>query len=326
MKKRLLAFGALTILATAPVVSQTISTFDNLNLATADTFWHSTTPVNSFVSGYAVFPSMYDTTYDYWSSGWAYSNQTDSSTLPSSPSQLFAAKAGSGYMSPNYGVGQNNAVVNLISPATGGQVNGVWITNSNYAYNSMKLGDFVGKQFGGTTGNDTDWFKVTIMNYYNGSLTGNSVDFYLADFRFSNNSQDYIVNDWRWVDLSSLGNSDSLIFSLSSTDVGTWGMNTPAFFCIDHLETADSPTGLAELNNSALNASPNPTHDWIAIACANLTGSQLMIYNSVGQLIENRAVVSDREVISLTNFESGVYHVVVIGEDGLKSTLNFIRN
>ena len=52
------------------------------------------------------------------------------------------------------------------------------------------------KKFGGTTGNDPDFFKVTVKGYKGGVLTTDSVPFYLADFRFANNALDYIVDSW----------------------------------------------------------------------------------------------------------------------------------
>ena len=44
-----------------------------------------------------------------------------------------------------------------------------------------------------------------------------------------------ILNTWKKVDLSELGYVTSIGFSVSSTDTGDWGMNTPAYFCIDKL-------------------------------------------------------------------------------------------
>jgi hypothetical protein len=41
------------------------------------------------------------------------------------------------------------------------------------------------------------------------------------------------LNQWSEVDLSSLGEVKSIEFALSSSDVGTWGMNTPAYFAAD---------------------------------------------------------------------------------------------
>ena len=62
-----------------------------------------------------------------------------------------------------------------------------------------------------------------------------TVEFYLADFRFSDNSQDYIVDTWTSVDISSLGAVNQLTFKFESSDNGTFGMNTPAYVCIDDI-------------------------------------------------------------------------------------------
>ena len=47
-----------------------------------------------------------------------------------------------------------------------------------------------------------------------------------------------IVDSWQRVDLSSLGNIDKIIFELTSTDMGEYGMNTPSYFCLDRLTVA----------------------------------------------------------------------------------------
>jgi len=44
------------------------------------------------------------------------------------------------------------------------------------------------------------------------------------------------VEDWTWVDLTSLGTQVvSLEFELTSSDVGEFGMNTPSYFLFDNL-------------------------------------------------------------------------------------------
>jgi hypothetical protein len=304
--------------------AQTVSSFENLSLAT-DTFWHSTIPSDPFTSGNVTFPSAYDTTWMYWSGGWAYSNQIDTALAPSSPAHLFVAKAGSGYQSANFGVGQNYSVARLTGTAAGGQVNGVWVTNSAFAYNSMTFGDAFAKQFGGATGNDTDWFKLTIYNYYGGVLTGNSVDFYLADYRFANNAQDYIVNDWQWVDLTPLGNTDSLLFELSSTDNNSFGMNTPGYFCIDDLTTADSPMSIVSTDETVYTLYPNPVVERITLNGAALAGAQVQIYSSTGEVVASRSCMNTTETFDFSNFASGAYVFVITSADGSIATQNVIK-
>ena len=77
-----------------------------------------------------------------------------------------------------------------------------------------------------------DWFKLTIKGYYLKAETA-AVDVYLADFR---NNKSFLMKDWQKVDLTALGKVDSVAFSFSSSDNGDFGMNTPAYVCIDNIE------------------------------------------------------------------------------------------
>jgi hypothetical protein len=75
-----------------------------------------------------------------------------------------------------------------------------------------------------------DWFKLIITGYNNEEVTGTK-EYYLADLR--DEATAYIINDWRYVDLSGLGTVTKLGFELDSSDSGDYGMNTPAYFCFD---------------------------------------------------------------------------------------------
>jgi hypothetical protein len=104
----------------------------------------------------------------------------------------------------------------------------------------MRDGDQFAKKFGGDSGNDEDFFKLEIQGF-RGTVATGSVDFFLADYRFANNSQDYLVDQWARVNLSSLGAVDSLKFALSSSDLGQFGMNTPAYFAMDRIAFSAVP-------------------------------------------------------------------------------------
>ena len=43
------------------------------------------------------------------------------------------------------------------------------------------------------------------------------------------------MDDWRTVNLTSLGAADTLTFSYESSDVGVFGINTPTYFAADDL-------------------------------------------------------------------------------------------
>jgi len=219
------------VLAMINFANANIATFEDLTLP-AESYWNGSDGSGGFVSGNAYFNNNYNATWSTWD-GFSYSNITDTTT--SGIAGQYNAITGSGQGgSANYAIGYvgwaGPPTVTLNTPAI---VGGLYVTNNNYAYYSMLNGDAFAKKFGGDSGNDPDWFLLTITGKdSNGNVTG-TVEFYLADFRFEDNSHDYIVDTWQFVDLTSLGTVKSLEFSLSSSDVGAWGMNTPAYFAID---------------------------------------------------------------------------------------------
>lgn len=232
MKKIYLFLTAL-VMGGAMHAQIVVSTFDDLTLP-PDSFWNGSNQSGGFYDGDAFFPNSYNTAYDFWS-GWAYSDVKDSTTAGAA--NQYAANTASGYRgSANYAVAYDGGDTKIIldSTAAGKLINGFYITNSTYDYLSMLHGDQFAKKFGGATGNDPDWFKLTVIGWDTGVLVNNTVEFYLADYRFADRSKCYIVDDWVWVDLGALGNVDSIQLSLSSSDTGPYGMNTPAYFCIDN--------------------------------------------------------------------------------------------
>lgn len=319
MKKQLqkmFLIGTIGMFAFTTVKSQSVSTFESLTLA-ADTFWNGKSqPMGTtFADGDAIFKNHYDTAFGgYWSGGWAYSNITDSSTA--GYMNMYAARPGIGYNnSEKYIVGQQGAMIKLNGAAVSKVVNGLYVTNSTYAALSMRNGDAFAKKFGGVSGNDSDWYKLTIHKYYGGALiTDDSVDFYLADYRFANNSEDYIVNNWEYVDLSSLGNVDSLVFKLTSSDVGQFGMNTPAFFCVDNFNTSKNTSVASKLNNSNLiSLFPNPTSNslHLNIPEVGLNATLVEIFDATGRIVYTETVYSSSSIISVETLPVGIYHLKV---------------
>jgi hypothetical protein len=111
----------------------------------------------------------------------------------------------------------------------------------------MRNGDAFAKKFGGVTGDDPDWFKLTIIGLDGVGAQIGSVEFYLADFRFADNGQDYIVEDWTFVDLSSLGAVRGLDFALESSDTAFGFLNTPSYFALDDIAVVPEPASGALL-------------------------------------------------------------------------------
>jgi hypothetical protein len=206
-------------------------TFEDLTLP-SESYWNGSDESGGFASGNAYFGNNYNSAWETWD-GFSYSNVTDTATsgLAGQYNSIVGGGQGS---SANYAVCYVGwAELPAVTLDTADVLAGLYVTNDNCAYYSMLNGDAFAKKFGGKSGGDPDWLLLTITGKdSSGDVTG-TVEFYLADFRFEDNSQDYIVDTWEFVDLTSLGSVKSLEFSLSSSDAGVWGMNTPAYFALD---------------------------------------------------------------------------------------------
>jgi len=222
-------------------VREVLADLDDLTLD-AESFWNGADGSGSFESGAVTFFNAYDAEYESWD-GFAYSNTTDTTTA-GFDNQYSAITGGGVDGSANYAVAYESSfspigppTLNVVDPDGGEAVTiaGAYITNTTLAYISMRDGDAYSKQFGGETGTDPDWFLLTIQGIRADASLTDPVELYLADFRADDAQDDYILDEWTWVDLSGLGDVVGLQFTMSSSDNGEWGMNTPAFFALDGL-------------------------------------------------------------------------------------------
>ena len=206
----------------------------------------------SFTSGDFEFATGCDSSYNsWWFFGYANSSETGYESLADQWNNI----VGGGYDgSKNYGVAYASSwygpcQVTLLTEPT--VVPGFYITNSSYAYTSMMDGDSYAKKF-----DLGDWFLLTITGYDAADKVTGTKEYYLADLRDA--SKAYIINDWRYVDLSGLGKVAKIGFELSSSDTGADGMNTPAYFCFDDfgaegeevLPESNITTGIKDIANS----------------------------------------------------------------------------
>lgn len=329
--RRIFTLASALMVGSLSVNAQTVADFEGLTLSGTDTFYVNYSNPGTdvgFDDGLAHFYTNYDTAgYKGLRSGFVYSNMTDSVT--SGYTNPNSAKAAAGYNgSSQYVVANGSNVVTLKGSAVGKPVSGFYATNNTYAYNSMRDGDAFARKFGdsGTVvGSHPDWFKLTIYGYLNGTKKADSVDFYLADFRFSDDSKDYILKTWEWVDLLPLGNVDSIEFKLTSSDVGQWGMNTPAFFCLDNFTTNETEVSVGATPQAIVaKVYPNPAVDQLNVQVDNNSVKQLVVYSLNGQVVSNQAVTSSVTSVNISALPAGTYLLQLIG-DAQNATVKFVK-
>ncbi|OJV29821.1 MAG: hypothetical protein BGO32_11780 [Bacteroidetes bacterium 37-13] len=302
------------------VNAQVVYTFENLSVA-ADSFTSSKNLNGGFGDSLVYFHSFWDTAYGgYWGNGFVPSSKQDIVT-PGFSNQ-YSAITGSGYSSSTYAVNYGSGSIKLSGNAAGKNVKGFYITNTTYAYLSMKDGDGFAKKFGGTNGTDSDYFYVTVKGYLNGTQKTDTVNFYLADYRFADSTQDYILSDWAWVNLAALGNIDSLSFQYTSSDTGSLGINTPVYFAMDNFTFYDGITALNEVENINASVYPNP------IAAGQLFNVELteskdfsVTVSAInGAVVKTESFVKKKQAaISTDGLLQGIYFATIRSKNSLQT-------
>jgi len=210
-------------------------------------YYNGSDSSGGYTSGGITFPNAYNTDWMSWS-GWAYSTTVDRETAGFA--NQYSAYPGAAASGAVHAV--IYAPVTLRLPEGMRAPQSIKVTNTTYGALSMRDGDLFAKKFGDDPATEDvvetdypDTFTLTITGLSRlGSVIG-SVEVYLADYRGSD-EEDFILDTWQTVDLSPLTGETGwnpgiakpvavLSFALESTDVGAFGMNTPAYIAIDDL-------------------------------------------------------------------------------------------
>ena len=181
-------------------------------------------------------------TTPYWGGGHAISNFVieDYTTLPSGYSGWyqvqFATPIGGHNNSSNfcihngyadfYNIQQYNGKLAWFSFKNGKEqvVDHMYVTNTCYVLNSLTYGD----GFNSPASNNT-WVKIVAYGYNANEEEVGTSEFYLC------NTGRQIVTDWQKWDLSSLGKVNKIVFNFAASDdqIGSYGLNCPAYFAYD---------------------------------------------------------------------------------------------
>ena len=225
---------------------QTIADFEDLVLP-PDSAAPGDASQQPFASGGVEFNRTWNADFDCCPGAWAVSNQTDLTTAGfANPYSAFVLPAGGGAEeSATYAVASNGTqgAVQVTFPQAS-TVMGTYVANTTYTYLAVVEGNdaagFVKGPF-----SDGDWFRLDFIGFDDQNQELGTVEFYLADYRAGGSEA---ISDWTWVDLTELGSEVSrLEFRLESTDVGDFGMNTPAYFAVDNLsyQVVPEPASMA---------------------------------------------------------------------------------
>jgi len=222
----------------------------------------------------------------------------------------------------------NHCIMNLDAANT---VCGMYITNNAYAYKSMNCGDSFAHKFAAG-----DSLVLYVEGYLGATYKG-KVKYYLADFR---GSSTIIVNTWKWMNLTSLGSVDKLVFSMATSDTGMYGPNTPMYFCVDEIKlgvggtcgscaaTSTVAPPVFSANQADLKpvypaaVTPNPATAEIQIAAE--AGSTIQITDWQGKNYYTSVTKEITETVVIASYPKGAY-IVTVTKDAVSQTIRFIK-
>jgi len=303
-----LSFAILLLLSTQ-LFAQTNSSFEEKTLA-PNSYYNGSDFAGDFTSGSAYFTNKYDSSFGGFWYGFSISNVKDSLT-PGFMNQ-YASITGGGYASTNYGVLYGGGTIRLKDAAIGKATKGFYVTNNAFAYYDMKNGSAFSKKFGGATGNDPDYFYVTINAWKNGGEDADTtIDVYLADYRSTDNTKDYIQKTWKFVDLTAFGVVDSFAFNFESSDTGSFGINTPTYFCIDNFN--DQSVGISQINKlENITIYPNP-----ALSEINIMSNQIFDEITITDMNGKNCLTTTERNIDISALQNGMYIIQLKNELGI---------
>lgn len=246
MKKQVLLLAALAIVMVAckdknspdEPKSYAVATFENsvgrINLTTPESVWQGADDpkagVNSWWSGDCQFATYVDDTYAPAIYYYAFSVSNQTANTSTGWTESYRSASGGAYEGSNFAVWYNDFNGNNSIKFSAHKVAGFFINNNAYTVNSMC--NVVGEKFDNT-------------NYLTLVCTGNRGGQKVGEVRFDLAKDGKYVNQWTYVDLSTLGTIDEISFSMEGNKENTYGLVTPTYFCMDNFG-AEKPADYIE--------------------------------------------------------------------------------
>ena len=177
----------------------------------------------------------------------------------------------------------------------------VYINLNSYTFYSVLLGDGYARAF-----TDNDRLTLTIHGVATDE-TEKTVEVSLAS---CSNGDLTTARGWKFVDLTPLGTVNELYFTITTTDTGAYGANTPQYFCLDKLcVTPAAATEAAVIAADQASISYDRASKRVTLTGADFAA----VYDSMG----TKVFQSDDKSFSLAALPAGVY-VVKAGNSSIK--------
>ena len=204
---------------------------------------------------YGLNEDGYGGTYNYWNGGiavsnwnirsnvdghsgdWWYSYQNQCSVY--NTASVDNANENAGHSGSNFGVvyGYTDTYSGFIACAQMSLANNaerkfdrMYVCNSSYAYGVIVNGNSFTQ---GSLPSKNGWFKLVVHGYKTGATAPVATDeIYLADYR---NESNVCLTEWTLFDLTNIKKQavNRIEFDFVGSDSGAYGLNTPAYVCID---------------------------------------------------------------------------------------------
>ncbi len=207
--------------------------FEQVALNEEGRSWGQATNTKDDTDSYDIYSeSLLGARFDTWRQetpwqvwlGWAFSNNTQTE-YQSDYSHQYASPTGA-YSGSKFAIYYHSVSVgSLYTPDI--KFNSTVAPKSLMLNNSTTTVCYVKGEDSFSQWSNEDKTTLTITGYRGTTSTGN-VEVIIAE------GSTYI-SDWTKVDLTPLGEVNRIELKITSTDTGDWGMNAPAYICIDDI-------------------------------------------------------------------------------------------
>lgn len=219
----------------------TAATFENVEVGENGVYYNPNLRwgVNRWLDGSFNFSTYYDDSYGDYYSDVVVSKVTDPSMKAdyNNPVSYLSAAVNHTAEGNNFAVwNQNYYGVASVLLEKDTVISGMAITNTSATINYILDNPSHYPQ--------GSWFALNVEGKKDSVKVG-EVTFYLVDFRTADDWK-YAAN-WQWLDLTTLGRVDELVFNVDGSDKSSGYLNTPAYFCFDNLGGSKEACTLGEM-------------------------------------------------------------------------------